>query len=72
MPHNTERGFTSALREPAAGPPSETSPTPPVSETAAARPGNGASKASWVAYAESVGVDATGTKGAIIARVDAL
>ena len=42
----------------------------PVEVPAAKRPADSAKKEAWIVYAESVGVDATGTKSDIIAAVD--
>ena len=65
MPRSNLRGFSNA----AADVPTSEVVLPAPSE-AAARPAPTAGKPAWVAYAESVGVDATGTKAVIIARVD--
>ncbi len=44
-------------------------PRAPEPEPAEAPPPRSALRSVWVAYAESLGVDATGTKAQIIARV---
>ncbi len=69
MPHNTARGFTSALREP------NDLPEPPVVEEVAfpsppPRTGRGAGLQVWADYAELLGVDPTGlSKASLIELV---
>ena len=55
MPHNTARGFTSALREPEPPVVEEVrTPSPPP------RTGKGSGRQVWADYAELVGVDPFG------------
>ncbi len=52
-------------------PPTDSINIPAVTVTAVPEPpANSAHKARWVAYAEAVGVDSSGTKAQIIERVD--
>ncbi len=53
-------------------PPGAVEYTPPVDDTVTILvvPETGASKAVWVEFAESIGVDATGTKAEVVARVE--
>ncbi len=51
-------------------PPTDSINTPAVTATVAPEPpANSALKARWVAYAEAIGVDSSGTKAQIIKRV---
>ena len=44
--------------------------TEPVEVDVVERPALGAAKGKWVAYADSLGVDSSGTKDDIIERID--
>ena len=47
----------------------EPSPEPEAPQSPSSPPPRAAGKAEWVAYAESVGIDASGTKTQIVERV---
>jgi hypothetical protein len=44
--------------------------TEPVAVVGVERPALGTAKGKWVAYADSIGVDSSGTKDEIIGRID--
>ena len=48
---------------------SEPSPEPEAPQSPSSPPPRAAGKAKWVAYAEAVGIDASGTKTQIVERV---